>query len=142
MTWIRRCSPSAVGLAVAGLVMAGIPALAQAQKVKPGFVPQPAPTPGLHAPAGADQLVTLTYEGLLLDCWDQPLVGAKVTFTNVANGRTYTTTTDQRGVFRFQGVQPGTYRLYASHPSFGASCAFAGEVIVSNRIKPLKIPPG
>lgn len=121
------------------LVMAGISAVAQTKKVSPGFHPQP--SPAQNPSAGAGMIVLLGYEGQLVSCENKPMVDVDVFLTNQGNGTTYTAQTDKRGVFRFHGIQPGTYKIHFSQIQFSAYCLAPDGALVYNKFRGILMSP-
>src|SRR5258708_22655789 len=58
--------------------------------------------------------------GSVTDATDAGIAAAKVEATNTNTGVARQTTTDGRGVYLFSDLQPGTYAITISAPSFGA----------------------
>jgi len=56
--------------------------------------------------------------GILRDIWDRPLSQGTVTLLKALTESTYTTVTNEKGQFRFRDVDPGKYRLKATHDGF------------------------
>src|ERR1044071_1086957 len=60
-----------------------------------------------------------TLRGQITDQSGAVITGASVTLINEA-GEEQVTKTDERGVYRFSNLRPGTYRLQATHRGFAA----------------------
>ncbi len=92
--------------------------------MKPGFKPQPQQNAENLPSVAGELLVHLRYEAQVMDCWDEPLVGAEVTIKDVETGRVYRATTDEKGVFRFLSVRPGRYMISITPRIVGEGCIF------------------
>ena len=57
--------------------------------------------------------------GLVIDQSGAVVAGAQVTFVNVNTGITVTKTTDNAGLYGFDYVDPGTFRITIESPGFG-----------------------
>ena len=67
--------------------------------------------------AGQDNRATV--QGIVTDSADAVIVGAKITLTNVSTGVVVARETGDSGHYRFDFVDPGTYRVTAEAPGFG-----------------------
>lgn len=57
-------------------------------------------------------------EGLVSDPSNQRIAGATVVITNLENGSTYKSLTDETGNFRFSAILPGRYKIVASKEGY------------------------
>jgi hypothetical protein len=70
-------------------------------------------------PLSAQSVVTsAALTGRLADATGAPMLGVLVSATHVDRAQTWTSTSDERGVFRFPFLPLGTYRLEIAHPGF------------------------
>jgi tetratricopeptide (TPR) repeat protein len=63
------------------------------------------------------QLNLAEVQGDVIDMLGQPIAGAQVVYTNVANGKTYQMQTDRNGKFHMVGLIPGDYQVEITEPS-------------------------
>ena len=66
----------------------------------------------------ADPNATVT--GLVSDSSGQTIAGVHVSFTNINTRLTYRTDTNRQGIYRFYGLQPGTYRVNVMKDGFSS----------------------
>ncbi len=66
----------------------------------------------------ADPNATVT--GLVTDSSGQTIAGVHVSFTNINTRLTYRTDTNRQGIYRFYGLQPGTYRVNVMKDGFSS----------------------
>lgn len=74
----------------------------------------------LSAVCAPAQVLYGSLTGNVTDAADAAVAGAKVEAANTATGVTRQGTTDERGTFLFNDLQPGTYKVSISSPSFRA----------------------
>src|SRR6185436_9053910 len=84
---------------------------------------------GLHA-----QVLYGSLTGNVTDSTGAALPNAKVEALNTATGVSRQVSTDDRGVYLFNDLQPGTYKLTTSAPSFG-TLVLARVVIDANTVR-------
>ncbi len=72
------------------------------------------------APCAIGQEVTATMLGTVVDQGDAVVPKATLTATELATGKIHTTTSDEAGLFRFNDLPPGQYKLLAQAPGFKA----------------------
>ena len=61
--------------------------------------------------------------GKLTDSYSTPLEGATVTVRNLATGRQARAVVGKNGVYKFTGLEPGSYTLEADSPQLGRGMA-------------------
>lgn len=74
---------------------------------------------GIGVPMSA-QVLYGSLTGLVTDQSAAPVPNAKIEAVNVATGVSRQTTSDDRGVFQFNDLQAGTYRVTTSAPAFSS----------------------
>jgi hypothetical protein len=87
--------------------------------------------PALHA-----QVLYGSLTGSVTDASDAVVPNAKVEASNAGTGVVKQTTTDSRGVYMFNDLQPGTYAVTISAPAFG-SINQQGLVVNANTVQRL-----
>src|SRR5678816_2114082 len=70
------------------------------------------------SPLAHAQLTRSTVLGTVTDTTDAVMVGAQVTLRNLATGTGRQVSTDESGVYRFLGVEPGDYSIEFARPGF------------------------
>jgi hypothetical protein len=73
----------------------------------------------MSAGPAAAQSIGASLAGVVRDESGARLAGVTLTLTHTGNGRTQTTTSDERGEFRAVALPPAGYRLAADHAGFG-----------------------
>src|SRR5512132_2122923 len=77
----------------------------------------------MGAAAASAQVGTAALYGDVTDPQQQAAPGATVTLTRVETGRTQTSTSDERGTYRFVGLEPGTYVIKVALDGFKTTVA-------------------
>lgn len=80
------------------------------------------------------QLSTGSLEGTVADNTGAVLTGAKLTIKNQATGATFTTTSNEAGIYRFAVLPVGIYDLAVEHSGFGAATRKDIHVTVGSKI--------
>ncbi|MBC8165697.1 MAG: carboxypeptidase regulatory-like domain-containing protein, partial [Bryobacteraceae bacterium] len=88
----------------------------------------------VFAPAGHCQVLYGSLTGNVADGTGAIIPGAKVEAVNSGTGVRKQTSTDERGAFQFNDLQPGTYRVTVSAPSFG-TVVQEGVTIDANTVR-------
>jgi TonB family protein len=87
-------------------------------KAEPAMIRQQADTPVLTAQAVAPGM---SLHGSVFDPANLPVSGAPIALTNTGSKATLTTTTNDRGEYRFAGIAAGTYDISVRVPGFKAA---------------------
>ena len=89
---------------------------------------------GFLVSESAGQVFYGSLTGNVMDPSGAAVPNAKVEVVNTATGVTMQGATDSRGVFLFQDVQPGSYKLTISAPAF-ATTVESGVDVVENTVR-------
>jgi hypothetical protein len=128
----RRPSRVAAGAAALVIGMAGAGATASAQEAAPGAVAaQVSAIPDPGRPTG-----TASIGGVVTDPLDAVVAGVELTVKNLATGASVSSTTDEEGAYRVDGLEAGMYVVTFQAPGFRNEEARVlvgdGEARVSN----------
>lgn len=83
------------------------------------------------APAAPAQTANGTIAGTVVDATGAAIPGANITATDLATGISRKATSNSAGGYRIEAVQPGTYRVVVTAPSFATTTIEHAEVAAS-----------